>query len=312
MISFVGAGPGAPDLITIRGADRLAQADVVVWAGSLVAASLVDRCRPGVVLYDSSRMTLDEIIGVFAAHPEAAVVRLHSGDPTLYSAVAEQIDWCRANGRPYEIVPGVSSVSATAAAAGRELTVPGVAQTVVLTRLARRTAASVPDHESVAALARRGATMALYLSAGDPEAFQRLLADPEALLADLLSPGQQRTSAELVAVTTAVGAYVDHVTARVTGTLTASAGALREAWYRYRIEDAAGEQAAGALFGLELGREQVDRGAAFVRGVLERAGEDGLARLWASARNLPTPAELDAPGLWLERIDLPEIDRPEA
>lgn len=142
--------------------------------------------------------------------------------------------------------------------------------------------------------------------AADPEAFQRLLSDPEALLADLLSPGQQRTSAELVAVTTAVAAYVDHVTARVSGTLTASAGALREAWYRYRIEDAAGEQAAGALFGLELGREQVDRGAAFVRGVVERAGEDGLARLWTSVRTLPTPAELDAPGLWLERIDLPE------
>lgn len=142
--------------------------------------------------------------------------------------------------------------------------------------------------------------------AGDPESLQRLLADPESLLADLLTPGQQSTSAELVAVTTAVAAYVDHVTARVTGALTGSAGALREAWYRYRIEDAAGEQAAGALFGLELGRPQVDRGAAFVRGVLERAGEDGLARLWTSARTLPTPAELDAPGLWLERIDLPE------
>lgn len=175
MISFVGAGPGAADLITIRAADRLARADVVVWAGSLVAASLLDRCRPGVVLYDSSRMTLEEITGVFAAHPDDAVVRLHSGDPTVFSAIAEQIDWCRANGRSYEIVPGVSSVSATAAAAGRELTVPGVAQTVVLTRLARRTAASVPDHESVAALARRGATMALYLSAGDPDALQQEL-----------------------------------------------------------------------------------------------------------------------------------------
>ena len=175
MISFVGAGPGASDLITIRAADRLARADVVIWAGSLVAASLLDRCRPEAVRFDSSGMTLDEIVAVFAAHPDEAVVRLHSGDPTVYSAVAEQIDWCRANGRPYEIVPGVSAVSATAAAAGRELTVPGVAQTVILTRLARRTTASVPDHESVAALARRGATMALYLSAGDPEALQQEL-----------------------------------------------------------------------------------------------------------------------------------------
>lgn len=142
--------------------------------------------------------------------------------------------------------------------------------------------------------------------ATDPESLQRLLADPEALLADLLTPGEQRTSAELVAVTTTIAGYVDHVTARISGTLTSSAGALGEAWYRYRIEDAAGEQAAGALFGLELDRAQVDRGASFVRGVIERAGEDGLARLWASERNLPTPAELDAPGLWLERIDLPE------
>lgn len=190
MISFVGAGPGAPDLITLRGADRLARADVVVWAGSLVAASLVERCRPEAVLYDSSRMTLEEIVGIFAAHPEDAVVRLHSGDPTVYSAVAEQIDWCRANGRPYEIVPGVSSVSATAAAAGRELTVPGVAQTVVHTRLARRTAASVPDHESVAALARHGATMALYLSAGDPEALQQ----------ELLGEGSAYTAATPVVI----------------------------------------------------------------------------------------------------------------
>ena len=190
MISFVGAGPGAPDLITLRGADRLARADVVVWAGSLVAASLVERCRPEAVLYDSSRMTLEEIVGIFAAHPEDAVVRLHSGDPTVYSAVAEQIDWCRVNGRPYEIVPGVSSVSATAAAAGRELTVPAVAQTVVHTRLARRTAASVPDHESVAALARHGATMALYLSAGDPEALQQ----------ELLGEGSAYTAATPVVI----------------------------------------------------------------------------------------------------------------
>jgi precorrin-4/cobalt-precorrin-4 C11-methyltransferase len=172
VISFVGAGPGAPDLITLRAADRLAQADVVIWAGSLVSTSLLERCRPDAVRYDSSGMTLDQVTATFAAHPHAAIVRLHSGDPTVYSAIAEQIDWCRANGRRYEIVPGVSSVSATAAAAGRELTVPGVAQTVVHTRLARRTAASVPDHESVAALARRGATMALYLSVGDPDALQ--------------------------------------------------------------------------------------------------------------------------------------------
>lgn len=185
MISFVGAGPGAPDLLTLRAADRLARAEVVIWAGSLVPSVLLDRCRPGTALHDSSGMTLDDVTAVFAANADRAVVRLHSGDPTVYSAVAEQVDWCRANGRAYEIVPGVSSVSATAAAAGRELTVPGIAQTVVLTRLARRTAASVPEHESVAALARQGATMALYLSAGDPEALQdELLCQGSAYTAD--------------------------------------------------------------------------------------------------------------------------------
>ena len=143
--------------------------------------------------------------------------------------------------------------------------------------------------------------------AGDPEALQRILSDPESLLADLLTPGQRRTSDELVAVTTVVAAYVDHVTGRVTGTLTGAAGALSEAWYRYQIEESSSVQAAGALFGLDLSREQVDRGAAFVRGVVDRAGEDGLARLWDDPRHLPTPAEVDAPGLWLERIDLPEL-----
>jgi len=143
---------------------------------------------------------------------------------------------------------------------------------------------------------------------GDAESLQNLLSDPEALLADLLTPGQRRTSDNLVAVTTTVGAYVDHVTVRVAGALVGSTSALKEAWYRHRIEDGAGEQGAGALFGLDLGRQQVDRGAGFVTGVVERAGEDGLARLWSSAWTLPTPAEVDAPGLWLERIDLPEPD----
>ncbi|MGH9089866.1 MAG: zinc-dependent metalloprotease, partial [Acidimicrobiales bacterium] len=155
------------------------------------------------------------------------------------------------------------------------------------------------------AAAQQDLTERMGSQAGDPESLQHLLADPESLLADLLTPGQQRASAELVAVTTAVAAYVDHVTAHVAGSLLGSASALTEAWYRYRTTDAAGERAAAALFGLDVGREQVDRGAAFVHGVVERAGEEGLARLWTSERTLPTPAELDAPGLWLERIDLP-------
>lgn len=180
VISFVGAGPGAADLLTLRGAQRLAAADVVVWAASLVTEEVLAHCRPDAVLFDSKGMTLEEVTGVYAGHPEAAIVRLHSGDPTVYSAVAEQIAWCVAHGRPYEIVPGVSSVAATAAAAGCELTVPGVAQTVVLTRLAARTAASMPDHDDhgVAAAARLGATMAVFLSAAKPEALQDELLGP--------------------------------------------------------------------------------------------------------------------------------------
>ncbi len=141
----------------------------------------------------------------------------------------------------------------------------------------------------------------------DPEALQRLLSDPEALLADLLTPGQRRTSEDLVALTTVVASYVDHVTRGLATTLVGAAAPLGEAWYRYRTQESDSEQAAAALFGLDLTRQQVDRGAAFVRGVVERAGEEGLQRLWNDPRHLPTPAEVDAPGLWLERISLPEL-----
>lgn len=181
LISFVGAGPGAADLLTLRGADRLAAADVVVWAASLVPRELLVHCRDDVELHDSSTMTLEDVTAVYGHHGDVRIVRLHSGDPTIYSAIAEQIAWCQANDRPYEIVPGVSSVSATAAAVGRELTVPGVAQSVVLTRLAHRTKASVPAEESLAARARQGGTMALFLSAARPEALQaELLAEGSA------------------------------------------------------------------------------------------------------------------------------------
>jgi putative hydrolase len=143
--------------------------------------------------------------------------------------------------------------------------------------------------------------------ATDPESLQHLMDDPESLLADLMVPDRNNTSERLTALTTSLTGYVDHVTATVVGTLTGAAGPVAEAWYRHRVAEDAPEQAVGALLGLDLGREQVDRGAAFVSGVVERAGEEGLARLWEGERTLPTPAEVDAPGLWLERISLPEI-----
>ena len=168
MISFVGAGPGAPDLITLRGRDRLASADVVVWASSLVPEALLGHARSDAVVFDSKAMTLEDVLAVYDTHPDDAIVRLHSGDPSIYGAIQEQIDWCLAHERGFEIVPGVSSLGAAAAALGRELTVPGLAQSVVLTRLGGHTSASMPPGESVAAFAATGATMAVFLSAARP------------------------------------------------------------------------------------------------------------------------------------------------
>jgi len=169
-VSFVGAGPGAPDLLTFRAAAAIARADVVVWAGSLVNEEVLVHARPGATVRDSSRMTLEEILAVFdQAHAEGRrVARIHSGDPALYGAIGEQIAHCQRRGIPWEIVPGVSSLGAAAAAAGIELTVPGVSQSVILTRIGHRT--PMPPGERLAELARHGATLALFLWAGRPEA----------------------------------------------------------------------------------------------------------------------------------------------
>jgi precorrin-4/cobalt-precorrin-4 C11-methyltransferase len=175
VISFVGAGPGAADLITLRGRDRLAAAGVVVWASSLVPEALLDHAPPTAEIHDSAGMTLEDVLAVYTAHPDARIVRLHSGDPVIYGAIQEQVDWCVAHERDFEIVPGVSSLGAAAAAVQRELTIPTVAQSVVLTRLGGRTAASMPERESVAAFAAHGTTMAVFLSAARPVELQREL-----------------------------------------------------------------------------------------------------------------------------------------
>lgn len=180
MISFVGAGPGAADLITVRGADRLARADIVIWASSLVPAEMLDRCRPDATIHDSATMTLEDVLTVYhrAEGRDVAIVRLHSGDPALYGAIQEQIDWCRRAGIDHEIVPGVSSVSGAAASLGQELTAPGRGQALVLTRLAGRTRASMRPDEDVRSLAVHGTTMAVLLSGAKPDELQAdLLAD---------------------------------------------------------------------------------------------------------------------------------------
>lgn len=145
-------------------------------------------------------------------------------------------------------------------------------------------------------------------STGDPEALSAMLSDPDAMLSELVTPGAHASSNNLTAATTALGAYIDHIADVVAQRLTASPALLKEAWHRHRVSDAKGEQAAGGLFGLDLSASEVDRGQLFVNGVLERQGEDGLAKILTSGASLPTSAELDAPGLWLERLALPELN----
>jgi len=178
VISFVGAGPGAYDLITLRGAQRLATADIVIWASSLVPKELLSHAHPNAVVYDSSSMTLEEVLKIYQDHSEALIVRLHSGDPAIYGAIQEQIDWCIENHRDFEIVPGVSSLAASAAVIGRELTIPGISQSIVITRMASRTRQSVPEGESIEAFASHGCTMALFLSTARPRALQDKLLNP--------------------------------------------------------------------------------------------------------------------------------------
>ncbi len=142
------------------------------------------------------------------------------------------------------------------------------------------------------------------LDPSDPDSLQRLFGDPEAFLGGEVQPQRQRVSDELTAVTTALLGYVEHILDRAGDRLLGGRTALAEAWRRRQVDRETADRTAELLLGLDLGPAQVDRGNAFVRGVLERAGEEGLARLWSEPHALPTPAEVDAPGLWLERINL--------
>lgn len=175
MIHFVGAGPGAPDLITLRAAELLKAADAIVYAGSLTNPALLSYAKRGCELHDSAVMTLDEVIAVLLrVHRSGKMaVRLHTGDPSLYGAVREQMDLLKAQGVPYCVCPGVSSFCGAAAALKAEYTLPEVSQSVIITRMAGRT--PVPEQESIASFAAHGATMVIFLSAGMAEALQREL-----------------------------------------------------------------------------------------------------------------------------------------
>ncbi len=164
-VHFIGAGPGAPDLITVRGLNLIRAAGVILYAGSLVPRAVIAEARTDARVIDTAPMHLDEIVGEMkAAHDNGHdVARVHSGDPSLYGAIAEQMRRLDALQIPYDVTPGVPAFAAAAAALGSELTLPGVSQTVILTRTAAR-ASAMPEGEELATLARSGATLAIHLS----------------------------------------------------------------------------------------------------------------------------------------------------
>jgi len=177
MVYFVGAGCGAVDLITVRGKNLLEKADVVIYAGSLVNPELLQYTREDCEKYNSAKMTLDEVMEVMTnAHQEGkTIVRLHTGEPSIYGAVREQMDLLDQHKIPYESCPGVSACFGAAASLNLEYTLPEVSQSLIITRMAGRT--SVPEKESIESFAAHNATMAIYLSAGMlTELSERLIA----------------------------------------------------------------------------------------------------------------------------------------
>jgi precorrin-4/cobalt-precorrin-4 C11-methyltransferase len=172
---FIGAGPGAPDLLTIRGAKLIGEADVVVWARSLVDEGVLEHAHPEAEVIESTTIPLEGVRELYerAVREDLTIARVHSGDPSLWGAVLEQIETCEELGLPWEIIPGVSSLGAAAASIGRELTVPEISQSVILTRRASRT--PMPEGEDIKSFAAHGTTMAIFLSAARPRLLQEEL-----------------------------------------------------------------------------------------------------------------------------------------
>ena len=175
MIHFIGAGPGAADLITVRGARLLREAEVIIYAGSLVNPALLENKKEDCAVYDSASMTLEDVIDVMKATEASGgtTVRLHTGDPSLYGAIREQMDRLDELEIAYDVTPGVSSFSGAAAALEAEYTLPEVSQSVIITRMAGRT--PVPEREKLSKMASHGCTMVLFLSTGLLEDVEREL-----------------------------------------------------------------------------------------------------------------------------------------
>lgn len=166
MIYFIGAGPGDIDLITVKGRELLKKADLVIYAGSLVDKKHLDFCKKNIQIYNSAVMTLEEVIQVMTKGYEEGktIVRLHTGDPSIYGAIQEQMDELELFKIPYEVIPGVSSFTSAAAAVKKEFTLPSVSQTVILTRIEGKT--PVPKEQDLEILAKCNASMAIFLSIG--------------------------------------------------------------------------------------------------------------------------------------------------
>lgn len=177
MVHFVGAGPGAPDLITIRGKQYLEEADVIIYAGSLVNPKLLEYSKDVCTIYNSAKMTLEEVISVMekAEGEGKTTVRLHTGDPCIYGAIREQMDILDAKGIAYDSCPGVSSFCGAASALNLEYTLPEISQSVIITRMEGRT--PVPSKESIQSFAAHNATMVIFLSTGMLEELSRRLVE---------------------------------------------------------------------------------------------------------------------------------------
>lgn len=175
MVHFIGAGPGDPELLTIKGKKLIDEADVIIYAGSLVNPAVLKDAKKGAAIYNSAGMTLEEVIGVIKEAEEQGkqAVRVHTGDPAIYGAHREQMDELDKLGIAYDVIPGVSSFLATAAALKKEYTLPGVSQTVILTRMEGRT--PMPEKEKLADLAKHQATMIIFLSVGQMEELAKQL-----------------------------------------------------------------------------------------------------------------------------------------
>jgi precorrin-4/cobalt-precorrin-4 C11-methyltransferase len=215
-VHFIGAGPGAPDLITLRGRDLIAASPVCLYAGSLVPQALLSHCPPGARIVNTASLSLDEIIAeIAAAHAEGQdVARLHSGDLSVWSAMGEQLRRLRALNIPYDVTPGVPAFAAAAAALGAELTLPGVAQSVILTRTSGR-ASAMPEGETLSAFAATGATLAIHLSV---HVLERVVAEltphygadcPVAVVWRASWPDQRVVKATLETLETAIGAEME-------------------------------------------------------------------------------------------------------